>query len=293
MAKDIEQEMFGGPVGGAIGSDDTLHGALIGLLLPLPHVLELGTFDENVGDIPPAPLAGAKADLRAVLDDAASLDAAETGCQQAVRKARDGFASAKARCLVACDALAFRGGVAAADCVPPYGLFVADCVQKARTKALGTIAKACGKDCPECYGPTCDAFVEHLLADSEGAVDQVSPILGCTDASPFSKAQIACRRLVVTALAKRSAAIGQCRAACRVRLAKGKADGRCEPPNGQDATDSTTADCIAKAGAQADRAIHAKCDGTLPICVDGAYPSVVADVLGSADAFDGQVFCSN
>ncbi len=293
MAKDVEQETFGGPVGGAIGSDSGLHAALTGLFLALPHVLGVGTFDENVGAIPPAPVAGVKGSVQALLDDATSLDPTESGCQQAVRKARDGFASAKSSCLIGCDKLALKGAVAASACVPPYGLLVTDCVQKARSKASSAIAGACAKKCPDCYGPTCDGFVDHLLGDSESAVDEVSPILGCTDASPFSKPQIVCRQVTVGALAKRTAAIGACRAACRVRLAKGKADGRCEPPNGQDATDSKTDDCIAKAAGKADHAILSKCTDVAPACVVGAYPSVVADVLGSADAFDAQIFCGN
>jgi prepilin-type N-terminal cleavage/methylation domain-containing protein len=293
MAKDIEQETFGGPVGGAIGGDDALHAAVIGMFAALPHVLGLGTFDENVGDIPPAPLAGVKGSVQALLDVATSLDPAESSCQHAVRKARDGFAAAKSSCLTGCDKLAFKGSVPAATCIPPYGPLVVDCVAKARSKALGAIAKACGDDCPECYGPSCGGFAEQLLGDTESAVDQVSPILACTDALPFSKPQVGCRQVTVAALAKRAAAIGACRAACRVRLAKGKADGRCEPPNGQDASDSKTDDCIAEAGRKADRAIASKCTGVAPICVVDAYPSVLADVLGSADAFDAQIFCGD
>jgi prepilin-type N-terminal cleavage/methylation domain-containing protein len=292
MAKAIEQEMFGGAVGGAIGSDDTLGSIAQTMVGSLPDALDLGTFDERPGDIPPAPLAGAKADFRTLLDTAVSLSVDESSCQQAVRKARDGFASAKSRCLVACDKLAFKGG-AAGSCVPPYGALVTSCVQKAHDKARTTIAKACRADCPECYGASCDLFVDTLVTGSETAVDAVAPIIGCTDVAPFTKAQASCRQFIVGTLAKRSAAIGKCRADCRLRFAKAKTAGRCEPPNGQQPTDPTTEACIAKAGLTADLAIHAKCDAVLPVCVAAAYPSVIADVLGSADAFDPQIFCGD
>jgi hypothetical protein len=68
---------------------------------------------------------------------------AEFKCMQKVTKAGAKFTASKTKCVTKCFANVWKGLLQPSDCSPPYGDWVASCIQSAEGKFGGAIQKAC------------------------------------------------------------------------------------------------------------------------------------------------------
>ncbi len=234
----------------------------------------------------------------------AQLTKDESKCQTGSASAIAKFVAAKQKCITKCEAGARKGSNPATDCNPPYAGTTATCIQDpikgAEAKAKAAIAKACTKDCPECYsGGNCTTEANTRVAATEAQVDLLATVVYCDDsASPdqLTKAEAKCQDGAAKGLAKFVGSKSKCYSKCESAEASGKLPpNSCNPPV---AADPKTAACVAKAEQKAQAAIDKGCvppKGESPECygssVTGAF--LVATTEAAVDGTLPATYCAS
>ena len=225
----------------------------------------------------------------------------EFKCQQGTSKAVARFVGSKLKCVTKCEQNARKGKNPVADCAPPYAGTTLTCIRgttkAAEDKAKASMAKACAKDCPECYaGGDCAADATARIADAESQIDALVPSVYCDDPDPLTKQEVACEDTVAKTAAKFEASTSKCYDSCNKALFDGDIPtGSCTPPA---PTDTKTQDCITKAESKSVAAIDKKCGppkGDVPECFSssatGSFVSGVAEA--AVDAGVQATYCAS
>jgi hypothetical protein len=234
----------------------------------------------------------------------AQLTKDESKCQTGGAGAIAKFVAAKQKCITKCEAGARKGTNPASDCSPPYAGTTSTCINDpikgAEAKALAAFAKACSKDCPECYsGGDCTTEANTRVASTETQVDLLVSVVYCDDsASPdgLNKAEAKCEDSTAKTLAKFVGSKSKCYAKCESAEAAGKLPpNSCNPPV---AADAKTATCVQKAESKSTASIDKACappKGDAPECygssVTGAF--LTDTVEAAVDATLPATYCGS
>ncbi len=218
----------------------------------------------------------------------------EAACQQQAARQLGTAALKRIKCLVACDKQAQKGKVPGTDCLPPYAGATRTCVDVVGTKALGTIAKKCTLDCPECWsGGDCDAHTAGLLSTVTTVLDGVVPLVRCDDgASPdgLTKTEAKARQKVATTVGTYALGTEKCLATCRAGESSGKIPaGSCE---GLESTDPKALACLIKVAIKAFDTLEDP-DLDTPECLAPDLPFALPVLGGIVDDLDPQIFCAS
>jgi pimeloyl-ACP methyl ester carboxylesterase len=227
----------------------------------------------------------------------------ELKCEAGTSNALAKFVSAKGKCVRKCLDRQRKAGGPYADCSAPYGGDTATCIQDAKkgaeAKARGSIAKACEKDCPDCYdaGGNCPDGANFVGA-VEGDVDASGPLVYCLEAAGMTpnKTQAKCEDGVAKSLIKFAGAKSECYDECVDREFKGKIPAASCTAGSP--SDPDTQECIEKAEGKAAEAIDKVCEvsGAKPSCYPPARDSGeewAAIVENLVDAGTPLVYCSS
>jgi pimeloyl-ACP methyl ester carboxylesterase len=223
----------------------------------------------------------------------------EAGTSQSLAK----FVKAKGKCIQKCLDAQRKSGGPYTDCSAPYGGDTATCIQDAKKgaegKARGSIAKACEKDCPDCYdaGGNCPDGA-NFVAGAEGNIDQTGSLVYCLEAGAMTpdKAQAKCEDGIAKSLIKFTGAKSKCYDKCVEKEFKGKIPaGSCTAGS---PSDGDTQQCIGKAEEKATEAVDKVCEvsGAKPACYGPERDSGaewVATVENLVDTQTPLVYCSS
>jgi hypothetical protein len=226
----------------------------------------------------------------------------ELKCEAGTSKALANFVKAKGKCVQKCLDGQRKVGGPYTECSAPYGGATATCIQDAKKgaepKARGAIAKACQKDCPDCYaaGGNCPDG-SNFVAAVETNVDAAGPLVHCLEAAGMTptKPQAKCEDGVAKSLTKFTGSKSKCYDKCVDKEFKGKL-----PPGSCTAgspSDPKTQQCIQKAEDKAAESIDKVCEvsGAKPSCYGPTRDSGdewVAAVENVVDAQTPLVYCS-
>src|SRR5262245_2355213 len=206
----------------------------------------------------------------------------ELKCEAGTSKALANFVNAKGKCVQKCLDKQRKTNGPYADCNAPYGGDTASCIQDAKKgaepKARSAIAKACQKDCPDCYaaGGNCPDGA-NFVAAVEANVDAAGPLVHCLEAAGMTptKPQAKCEDGVAKSLIKFTGSKSKCYDTCVDKEFKGKLPaGSCTAGS---PSDPKTQECIDKAEGKAAEAIDKVCE------VSGAKPSCYGPTRDSGD----------
>lgn len=213
---------------------------------------------------------------------AAQFTKDELKCETGTGRSLGKQVSAHAKCTERCIKSARKTSGPYLPCFDDTTLAcITDPVRGPAARAAAAIAKACAKDCPECYtaqGTLCTNG-QPLVATTQSLVDTQGSIVYCLEAAGATptKDQAKCEDGNVKALVKYVAAINRCYQRCATNAQKGTIPSTaCAPAlnaGPPPPTDAATATCLTTAKTKAAAAIDKVCTATTkPACygpVDG------------------------
>jgi hypothetical protein len=228
-----------------------------------------------------------------------SLTRSEARCEKTTGSALAGYAARGMACLANC--LEHAPDDPSRLCGPyTFDARTAACLDEARAKSEIPLLRDCaGEACPECYyGAACRKFHDVQLSEIQSELGYSMPFLYCDDSASqngLSSAESSCRRALVKAIDRYSAAVGKCSGRCHEEARSGRIpdEEACRATNlDSPAFDPATQRCIDGARRRFAVACASKCTDA-PDCLPVTCEGVLGYLEAELAAFEPTAFCTD